>query len=187
SNFVLSFGWASATTSLVPLFRPSTTTSTSGPSAGRMSLKRSSPPVCFVTCWRSFAAPGKRPRSAWARFHWSVVTSVFSEMKTGADAGATEAPSGTEFFPPPPPPPQPAVTRASAAKAPSAIGRTRMQREMLLTLRSPAHKRCDEVAEARAFQHAAHPLRDRQLDPEAVREVAEHGGGGEPFDHLSDP
>ena len=47
-------------------------------------------------------------------FDAGVIT--FTETKTGAEAGAAEAPSGTEPLLPPPPPPQPAASRASPAR-----------------------------------------------------------------------
>src|SRR4051794_153933 len=58
--------------------------------------------------------------------------------------------------------------------------------ESLLLGRGPPHQAGDEVAEALAGENRAHALRDRQLDVEPVREVAEDRRGRETLDRFPD-
>src|SRR5579862_284442 len=52
--------------------------------------------------------------------------------------------------------------------------------------RTPAHQRGRELVQRLAGQHGTDALGDRHLDPEPVRELAQHGCSGEAFDDLAD-
>ena len=56
----------------------------------------------------------------------------------------------------------------------------------LLELRLATHQVADELVQRLAAEHRADPLRDRQLDPEAPGEIAQHRGGGQALDRHSD-
>src|SRR5439155_18067312 len=63
---------------------------------------------------------------------------------------------------------------------------SRTPERSLFALRAAAHQRRRQLLQALAVEHAADGLRDRQLDSEAVREVAEHGRGRQALDDLAD-
>src|SRR5207249_27722 len=103
-----------------------------------------------------------------------------------APVDLVEPPDVLTGFPPPPPPPPHAAAPTASSAAPARVMRRERIAGSLLTARTAPHQRGREVAEVAALQHAADALRDRQLDPEPPREVAEHRCRRETLDHGAD-
>src|SRR5947208_9350248 len=118
-------------------------------------------------------------------------------MKAGALAGSAAAPAPATppddaclppplELPPPPPPPQPAASASSMIAPASATGFRTLTGRMLLAPRTAPHQRGNEILERGALEHLAHAFGDRQLDPQAAREVAQHRRRGQALDDLAD-
>src|SRR5207248_916874 len=144
SNFPLSVACVIATNCGEPVAFGKTTKSTSGPSSGRTSLLKSTPPLPLesaeLIAANSLSWLGNFRSSVSAFFHCVELSSVSTDANASALAGAIVAPDAPPEAEPDLEPPQPAATSATATSGTSSL-RTSL---MLLPGRTPTHQTFDQ-------------------------------------------